>query len=168
MGAYIDYYEKTFTDKSKAEQARKATRGKLTTFYSWDENENPILIYCVQYKPLFQPLWENPRRPDTATKAAAKKAIITAYRTRKKGKKRAPTITGAGHARTYTAPDGAAKGGQIRDTAHRAPGHLLRYRDRKKAAYYTIVRPQRRKQATEKRKDDNGKRKGQATAYKAL
>lgn len=53
MGAYIDYYEKTFTDKSEAEQARKATRGKLTTFYSWDENENPILIYCVQYKPLF-------------------------------------------------------------------------------------------------------------------
>lgn len=36
-------------------------------------------------------------------------AQTTAYRTRRTGKKRAHTVTGTSHARTATAPDGAAR-----------------------------------------------------------
>lgn len=46
-------YEKYFTDEAEAKAAAKATHGKITNFWSTDENENPILIYCVKYKQLF-------------------------------------------------------------------------------------------------------------------
>lgn len=46
-------YEKCFTTEAEAELCKAATNGKITTFWSIDENENPILIYCVKYAQLF-------------------------------------------------------------------------------------------------------------------
>jgi hypothetical protein len=46
-------YERYFTNEAEAEAAKAAVNGKITKFWSIDENEKPILIYCVKYRQLF-------------------------------------------------------------------------------------------------------------------
>lgn len=59
-------YEKYFTNEAEAKAAAKAVKGKITKFWSIDENENPILIYCVKYRQLFQ--YQEPEKMKKGTK----------------------------------------------------------------------------------------------------
>ena len=49
----MGYYEKCYTTLEEAKQAQKITGGKLTAFWSIDEQNKPILIYCVKFEQLF-------------------------------------------------------------------------------------------------------------------
>ena len=46
-------YEKCTTDQEEAKKIAKETKGKISTFLSIDEKENPITVYCIKYKQLF-------------------------------------------------------------------------------------------------------------------
>ena len=48
----MEYYEKTFTDLEEARITAKETKGKITSFLSY-ENGEIITVYCVRYKQLF-------------------------------------------------------------------------------------------------------------------